>query len=296
MINHFTEYTSYAVAGRPFIVDGKFRTTTSAVSDSSECTGTESSWIASSPIILSANSTHIRDIGLFWLQQAEAEHTSIASFARHTLQLISIGAPSDLLIASQAAALDEIEHAKLCYGAASSFIGQAMEPARLDVDGSFGKMNVKDILESVIKEGCIEETLSAIEAHFRTHYAKDLSVKKTLLKIAIDETRHAQLAWNTVKWAVNKYPKIHSFVTRTFEEEFKQLSTLEEEAILFSSPICESLEKDQSYRRFGALIDGDHEKIRLVGMKNVIRPVFNAGFDHFHILSSKINSLDISMI
>ena len=45
------------------------------------------------------NNTLRREIGNRWLQQAEAEHASIASFARHTLQLMSLGAPSQLLIA-----------------------------------------------------------------------------------------------------------------------------------------------------------------------------------------------------
>ena len=69
------------------------------------------------------NSTIVRTIGLEWLQQAEAEHASIASFARHTLQLMSIGASSELISRSQQASIDEIEHAKMCYGFASKFIG-----------------------------------------------------------------------------------------------------------------------------------------------------------------------------
>ena len=58
------------------------------------------------------NSTYKQEVGLQWLRQAEEEHASVASFARHTLQLMSFGAPSELLKESQRASVDEIKHAK----------------------------------------------------------------------------------------------------------------------------------------------------------------------------------------
>ena len=54
-----------------------------------------------------------------------------------------------------------------------------------------------------------------IEAHFRGYHAKDDLIKTTLKKIASDETRHAQLAWNTIVWIAQKYPEFESFVKRT---------------------------------------------------------------------------------
>lgn len=50
-----------------------------------------------------------------WSADALAEHTSIASFARFTLQLLALDAPSDLLSRSQQAGKDEMEHARLCF-------------------------------------------------------------------------------------------------------------------------------------------------------------------------------------
>ena len=85
------------------------------------------------PSIL-ANNPNNQAIGRRWLVQAEAEHASVASFARHTLQLMSIGAPSELLVASQKASVDEIKHAKMCYGLASSFLGSDFGPGSLDVN------------------------------------------------------------------------------------------------------------------------------------------------------------------
>ena len=36
-----------------------------------------------------SNTSYDQEIGLRWIESAEAEHASIASFARHTLQLLS---------------------------------------------------------------------------------------------------------------------------------------------------------------------------------------------------------------
>ena len=77
-------------------------------------------------------------------------------------------------------------------------------------------MDLKDIIKSVIQEGCIEETLSAIEAHFRAYYANDAVIKATLSKIASDETRHAQLAWNTIQWITERYAETQPVVKETF--------------------------------------------------------------------------------
>ncbi|HVM69350.1 MAG TPA: hypothetical protein VM204_05885, partial [Gaiellaceae bacterium] len=42
-----------------------------------------------------------------WLREAAAEHASVASFSRFSLQLLAVGAPPDLLVAAHEAALDE---------------------------------------------------------------------------------------------------------------------------------------------------------------------------------------------
>ena len=140
------------------------------------------------------------------------KHASVASFARHTLQLMSIGAPSELLQSSQDASIDEIKHAKMCYGFASTFLKKDISPGVLNVDNSLEELNLEDIIKSIIKEGCIGETLAAIEAHYRQHLALDHAVKGALKVIADDETKHAKLAWDTVAWIAVKYPDYRSMI------------------------------------------------------------------------------------
>ena len=48
-----------------------------------------------------------------WLHQAVGEHSSIASFAAHTLQLMVQGAPSSLLAAASRAAGDEVSSSNI---------------------------------------------------------------------------------------------------------------------------------------------------------------------------------------
>merc|ERR1712198_179483 len=104
--------------GRPFIVDGRYRATTSLVGQIDE-SNAKTAWNIDQVPEHLANSSLNQEISLAFSNQGEGEHASVASFARHTLQLMSMGAPATLLVGSQQAALDEIRHAKMCYGIAT---------------------------------------------------------------------------------------------------------------------------------------------------------------------------------
>ena len=118
-----------------------------------------------------ANNPHNEEIGRQWLKLAEAEHASIASFARFTLQLMALGSPSELLLASKKAGIDEINHAKHAYTFASAFLGSNYGPGPLDVKGALDDVSIEYTVRSLIQEGCIVETISSIEAHIAAHYA-----------------------------------------------------------------------------------------------------------------------------
>ena len=55
-----------------------------------------------------------------WVRRGLYEHASVASFARHTLDLLAAAAPAVLVSEAQQAATDEINHAQLCFGVANS--------------------------------------------------------------------------------------------------------------------------------------------------------------------------------
>jgi hypothetical protein len=141
-----------------------------------------------------------------WVENGLGEHASVASFARFTLQLMSVAAPAALVQASNNAGNDEIVHAQLCFGLAHKFGGKPMAPGPFPIPN--GTVHIApDILEmaiSVATEGCIGETLSVVRAAAQIELSHDPSVRKVLNRIAEDEARHAGLAWKTVRWAMSQ--------------------------------------------------------------------------------------------
>ena len=183
-----------AVDGRPFLVAGEARCADVADRDD---------WCSGAPVrVDELDPATRRALAEMWRLDAIFEHASIASFARLTLELMSLGAPPDLLAAAQRAGLDEIEHARLCYGLASRYAGRALGPASLRIDGAVADRSLVEIAVAAVREGCVGETLAAVVAGERADGAADPDLRSTLSRISEDETRHAELAWRTVEWAI----------------------------------------------------------------------------------------------
>lgn len=83
-----------------------------------------------------------RGLGDEWAAKGAAEHASVASFARHTLQLLALGAPPTFLEQAQQASIDEIKHAKLCYSTATAYYGYAVGPGKLHAGLTFAPFHV----------------------------------------------------------------------------------------------------------------------------------------------------------
>jgi hypothetical protein len=132
------------------------------------------------------------------------EHASVAAFARFALQLLSVGAPPELLRDTQSAMMDETEHARLCFALASDYAGHAIGPSRLSMDSALEDLDERAILIAVIREGCIGETIASLEAAEALEHATDPAVRAALARITVDERRHALLAYQYVAWAVAK--------------------------------------------------------------------------------------------
>jgi hypothetical protein len=200
-----------ACTGRPFIVDGVARTAPST---------DRADWCAA------LRTRDVDDLeskaaaARAWLDDARLEHASIASFARVTLDLLTLGAPPDLVEAAQHAALDEIEHAKLCFALASRYAGRDLGPAPLSIGGAVVDADWVAFATATVREGCVGETLGALVAAERARLAEDRAVKSALERIAADEARHAALAWRMVKWAIEQGGfQVRAAVQAAFAEE-----------------------------------------------------------------------------
>ncbi len=136
-----------------------------------------------------------------WLEDARAEHASIASFIRAAGELRAVGAPDELIAACHEAALDEVEHAKLCFALASRYAGRRLGPGVLP-DVKPRPASLARVACDTFIEGCIGETIAALAAERAAKRARDAEALRALRTIAKDEAKHAELAWRTLGWAI----------------------------------------------------------------------------------------------
>jgi hypothetical protein len=139
-------------------------------------------------------------------EAALLEHASIAAFARFTLQLLELGAPAELCSAAQEAMRDETLHAQLCFTLAARYAGQPLAPGPLSMSGVLAPATLDDVARLCLLEGCVGETLAALEAAEALAGTTDPEVRRVLESIAHDERRHAELAFRFVAWALDQRP------------------------------------------------------------------------------------------
>jgi hypothetical protein len=195
-------YCSPAICaiGRPFLVAGDERLASAvARRDWYPAAGVGSLAAALSPELREA-------IRRGWLEQALMEHASVAAFARFSLQLLALGAPAELCSQAAHAMQDEIEHARACFDHARRHSDGDVGPGPLDMTGALDATDLQAVVLGTIAEGCIGETLAAIEAAEALAHCEDEAARSTLARIAEDETRHSELAWRFVAWALEAGP------------------------------------------------------------------------------------------
>jgi hypothetical protein len=136
-----------------------------------------------------------------WLADAAAEHASVAAFSRVAVELMAVGAPPQLIDDTLRAAQDEVRHAQACYGMASRFTPAVHGPGPLPAATPRSPTLVQVAVDAFL-EGCVGETTAALVAERGAALATDSHTQQVLTAIAADETDHAALAWQTVKWAL----------------------------------------------------------------------------------------------
>jgi hypothetical protein len=188
------EGTLHCVSGRPFLVDGTARVA-GVVS--------RRDWSSFlSPCLDGLDDYARAALAAHFTNVALAEHASIAAFARFTLELMSLGAPLDLVLRAQQATADETEHARDAFALAGAYAGHPVGPGVLDVGAALSSRSPLDIVRTTILEGCIGETVAAVEAAEALAHSTDPAVREALTRVSADETRHAELAWKFVAWTL----------------------------------------------------------------------------------------------
>lgn len=240
--------------GRPFFVDGAARVA-STLARRDWCLAPARELAVVDPATRARLVDH-------WTQIARFEHASVASFARFGSQLLQLGAPPKLLRDSSRALADEIEHARLAFGLASAYADAPIGPGSLDVAAALEpNMDLQAILEGLIVEACVGETLAAIEAHEAACWAEDPVVASVLERIAQDEWRHAQLGWRALGWLLAQGDeRLRAFAVSRFEVA---LAAVEHTRAVAEGP---------ELRRHGVLDAALRDEVRQAGIAAVIRP------------------------
>lgn len=253
-----------AVPGRPFLVAGEQR----LASIAARCDWYSRSEGEHAPAQLTPELR--ADLARAWTEQALMEHASIAAFARFTLQLLSLAAPAELVARASEAMSDELRHAQDCFRLARRYAPSDLGPGPLPIAGSIETTDLCDLVLTTLREGCIEETAAAIEAAEALEHCTDAEARPVLARIAAEETRHAELAWRFVAWALEA----------TVEPERTELrgrlrAALAEEldAPLIASAITE---RDRELAQHGLLAPVLRQALRARVLREVVAPCAEA--------------------
>lgn len=207
---------SCGVSGRPFLVGERARTARAQRREGG-------AWgAAARPDVAQLSQETRAALADAWLRDALLEHASIASFSRFSLEMMAVGAPAELLDAAHDAARDEVRHAALCFGLASAYAGAALAPAPFAFGGGVEvSSDIAEIAARAVREGCVGETIAAVQASEQLALATDAAVRGALAIIAEDEARHAELAWRFVAWALKVGGgAVREAVSAAFEASF----------------------------------------------------------------------------
>ncbi|MBK8998661.1 MAG: hypothetical protein IPM35_23310 [Myxococcales bacterium] len=191
-----------------------------------------------------------------WAVRAQNEHASVASFDRFSLGLLAVAAPPELLVLAHEAALEEIVHARMSFAIAGAYAADAIGPGPLDLrDVPAASTSLPELVESTVIEGCVGETLSALEARLAAGLATEPAARLALDRIAEDEARHAELAWAFVRWAVCVERGLGPLVRRAFDEAVPRALALDAQARCMDPDLnafgIPSLEQVREERRRG---------------------------------------------
>ncbi|WP_224372743.1 ferritin-like domain-containing protein [Hyalangium versicolor] len=138
-----------------------------------------------------------------WRAQAGMEAASVAAFAHLSNELLALGAPAHLIEKAHWDALDEIRHARLCYGLATAMDGQAQGPAPFPaaVLTRDRRLDVASLAAECMVESCLLEAASARVAGVLSSRSEGpAEIRAVLDIIAVDEARHAAHGWEIISW------------------------------------------------------------------------------------------------
>jgi hypothetical protein len=142
-----------------------------------------------------------------WERDAQMECASVGAFLALARDLTVAGAPEELVERALDAAGDEMVHAALCSEVARSLSGLASWPTLPPVDRPPPRDRaaaLSRLAHESFADGCLNEGAAASIAAAAAHCARDPLARAAQQRIATDEARHAELAWDVLAWTAEQ--------------------------------------------------------------------------------------------
>lgn len=163
------------------------------------------------PYALRTSGGAMRGVGAFFARAAHLEAASVPAFRHLARELAVHGAPPELVRAAFASADDEVRHARAMAGFARRYGAAFVRP----VVGAMPVRRLVDVAVDNAREGCVRETFGAVVAGVQARRAETPAVRRAFTHIALDEARHAALAWAIDAWVM---PRLSSRDRRRVHE------------------------------------------------------------------------------
>jgi len=139
-------------------------------------------------------------VGHYFADNARLESASVKAFRVLRAELLAHGAPPLLLRHAHRSAQDEIRHTRVTRRLARRYGVRAQPP-------SVQPQPLRSLEALAIEnaaEGCVRETFGALLGRWQAARAADPAVRRAMIRIARDETRHAALSWQVASWAASR--------------------------------------------------------------------------------------------
>jgi hypothetical protein len=138
---------------------------------------------------------------------AAHEAASVSAFIQLACELLAVGAPESLIARAIVAAWDEIGHAQLCACLAERALVEKVDcalpaiqvRAAPDAQTALTRLAIESWLD-----GCLGEASAAHHAAAAADTAQDLYTTQVLRRVAREEARHGELAWDVLAFCVQR--------------------------------------------------------------------------------------------
>lgn len=206
------------------------------------------------------DATSLPPLAAAWAEAALDEAASVRAFEVHAEELQALGAPQDLVDRALRAAADEARHAEAAFALASRFAGRPVVAGPLPAVAP-PRTACFDVARGVLLEGCINETLALAEAREALVRCVDGGVRSALEAVVREETQHAELSYETLRWALGKLSTI-------------ERAQLRDELLAYDVPQAAGPAVADG---FGILSPGAAQPVRARAFREVVQPLLLLG-------------------